>query len=353
MMCPVPAGNSESDTIFDQPYDPGTGRKSSVGVTRSHWGSLVLQGAVGKPRSTSANSRGRPSLCNRPAEQKERLGRFYCRRGAGFASGRRRRILVLAADGRPEAAGCREAREPAKQDKPAGTTGGQTIPGDPAKTANPVNPAVHPGVLRQVDLQKILASYSGGPCFFANPILISDAQVTTEGFGKSIVPFERFDQAFEQKTGIEPDIRLRQVVDAQCPVVDFLASTRADDPSRPRVEVVNSAVKVGDLIVGEASAPNGLYLAVLLVGDDGGVTVLARSDTPDGTPVPFQATATRETDGGGKPGLILAIASPHPFDSLTPGDTAPANQTIAKLTADSASRNDRLASAVQYVVLQR
>jgi len=230
------------------------------------------------------------------------------------------------------------------------TTANAGGPGTGAETpATRVNPALN----RQVDLERFLATYPGGSCFFATPIVVSDSQLVAEGFGHSIAPFERLDQDFRQKTGLEADIRLRQVVDAQCPVVDFLARTRVDGASRPKVEVYQTAVKAGDPIVGAAKAPTGFYVTVMLVADDGSVTFLAHSDKPDGTSVPFQAAAQRLTGGGGKPGLIVAIASPHPLDLSGLAGQTYAGQILDKLNSDAGARGERLASAAQYLVVQR
>jgi len=89
------------------------------------------------------------------------------------------------------------------------------------------------------------------------------------------------------------------------------------------------------------------------VADDGSVTFLAHSDKPDGTSVPFQAAAQRLTGGGGKPGLIVAIASPHPLDLSGLAGQTYAGQILDKLNSDAGARGERLASAAQYLVVQR
>jgi serine/threonine-protein kinase len=206
---------------------------------------------------------------------------------------------------------------------------------------------------RQVDFVRYLANYQGGACFYANPIVATDRQMVAEGFGHSIAPFEQLDKDFRQKTGVDADIRLREVADAQCPAIDFLARTRVDAASRPKIEVVDNTIKAGDLIVGEAKAPPGLYLLVLLVADDGSVKLLAHSDKPDGAPLPFQSAAERLTGGGGKPGLIVAVSSKQPLDLTGFTGKIFAGQAMEQLTAESTRRGDKLASAAQYLVLQR
>ncbi|MDR3494058.1 MAG: protein kinase [Ancalomicrobiaceae bacterium] len=223
----------------------------------------------------------------------------------------------------------------------------------PAQPDAPPKPAVRLGDLRAVDMIRFLADYQGGPCFFVNPIVVADNQVVTEGYGRSIVPFEHLDADFRLKAGFEADIRLRQVTEPQCPVVDFLGKTHIDGPSKTRIEVLNSTVKVGDPIVGEASAPAGFQVAVLLVADDGSAKVLARSERPDGAPVQFDAPAERFTDGDGKPGLVVAITSPQPLQSLAVVGPQPAATLIEAVKREAQGRGDRLASAAQYLAVLR
>ncbi|MDR3373392.1 MAG: protein kinase [Ancalomicrobiaceae bacterium] len=239
------------------------------------------------------------------------------------------------------------------------TQPGQTLPPRVTATepsqpvAPPVGPAAHLGDVRAVDMARFLADYAGGACFFVNPIIVADNQVVTEGYGRSIVPFEQLDADFRQKAGFEADIRVRQVSEPQCPVVEFLRQTRIDGPSKTRVEVLNSTVKVGDPIVGEAAAPAGFHVAVVLFADDGSAKVLARSERADGASVPFDAPAERFTDGDGRPELVVAVTSPQPLQALVATGPQPAAGLIDAIRREAQGRGDRLASAAQYLAVMR
>jgi serine/threonine-protein kinase len=207
--------------------------------------------------------------------------------------------------------------------------------------------------VRRADLAAFLQSYRGGECFYLAPVSIDEGRVVTEGFGRSIAPFEALDDDFRAKNGFEADIRLRQVTDAQCAALDFLTSNRGEAAARPRLEIAAQRVKAGDLVVGAASAPAGAFLSILMVRDDGTVRLVAPATRSDRASMQFTLPAEKGDEGGGRPGLVLALASSMALTSLTTLPSEPAAGFVDRLAKDAARTGAKLAAAARYVVVDR
>jgi serine/threonine-protein kinase len=267
-------------------------------------------------------------------------------------------FLTGGGGGRPDAKV--EARPEAKPvDRPADKPVVAAVEPKPAATETVAVEALDEAGLarqrqvRRADLAAFLQSYRGGECFYLAPVMVDEGRVVTEGFGRSIAPFEALDDDFRTKNGFEADIRLRQVTDAQCPALDFLTSHRGEAAARPRIELATQRVKAGDTVVGEASAPSGDYLSILMVRDDGTVRLVTPATRSDRPSVQFTLPAERGGEGGGRPGLVVALSSSMALTSLSTLPSEPAAGFVDRLAKDAARTGAKLAAAAQYVVVDR
>ncbi|WP_206365467.1 serine/threonine-protein kinase [Siculibacillus lacustris] len=243
--------------------------------------------------------------------------------------------------------------QPVAEQKPAQPSTRPTTTAATTPDAGDEAAAAQRRTVRAADLAAYLQSYAGGDCFFVAPVAVTEGRVVTEGYGRSIAPFEALDDDFRAKHGFEPDIRLRQVTEAQCPALDLLAKARADAATRPRIEVAAARVKAGETMAGQASAPAGDYVSVVLVRDDGTIRLVTPATRSDKPSVSFTLAAERGGEGGGKPGLLVAISSSTALASLSVLPTEPAAGFVDRLSKDAARTGARLAAAAQYVVVER
>jgi serine/threonine-protein kinase len=197
---------------------------------------------------------------------------------------------------------------------------------DPPRPSGPAGPD---------QVASYLRDYNGGDCFFVSPISVAAREARIEAFGASPAPFIEFDSAFQRNMGFEPEISLRQVTSAQCPVVEFLARKTAQRGSRPpRLTIKSDRLRSGQELSGTVDAKADANVEVLLVADDGLVHNLGPFSKRSGDTISFNLRV-EASSGGEKPQLVIAISSPRPLASLKMSGPANADRFFRQLQEET------------------
>lgn len=219
----------------------------------------------------------------------------------------------------------------------------QTSPSRPEPSAASSEPPRSP-VER---IQRYVATYDGGPCFFLWPTEMSERRAVLEGFGNATEPFVAFDNAFKAANGFEAQIHLRPVTAAQCPMADFLRDLGEGIDRTPRLQINAFNMKSGDILSGTIDNDGGRTVAVVLIGDDGLVYNLASYLRQDGRRANFNLKL--ESAGGGpRPQTVLTFVSQAPLPALSGPDPTPSSDFFASLKQDVARQGGKLGLGVRY-----
>ncbi|KMO38108.1 serine/threonine-protein kinase [Methylobacterium aquaticum] len=222
---------------------------------------------------------------------------------------------------------------------------------NPDEPSTPPRPETSRAAAANADeVERFVRNYEGGECFFATAVSVQPPNVTVEAFGASTQPFMAFDTAFQRRLGIDPQITLHQVMDAQCPLVDFLARQfPLRDARAASLTITSDQLRNGQELSGVVEAATDRSIELLLVSDDGRVSNLGRSMRRTGDAARF--TLKVEGSGSPKPQLLLALTSQKPLSSLRGGGTARASQ-LFRLIGDELDRDPRPAGiAIGYFKL--
>ncbi len=200
-------------------------------------------------------------------------------------------------------------------------------------------------------IERYVASYDGGPCFFLWPTAIAAQKAEIEGFGTAADPFVTFDSAFQKENGFEAQIQLRPVTAAQCPVTTFLRQLDKRIDRRPRLQIGAFVMKSGEALSGSVEGFDGQNLDILLIGDDGLVYNLASYLRRDGAKATF-ALKLQSTGGAAKPQIVLALVSPSPLATTSGANPMPATEFFAALAEEAKRSGDTLGLGLKYFRLE-
>lgn len=229
-------------------------------------------------------------------------------------------------------------------------------PASPASTAGPKPPQPTPpgseteSRAAAMRTERYVSTYDGGACFFLWPTAIADKRAMIEGFGSSAEPFVSFDGAFRKAQGFEPQISLRTITTAQCPMVDFLRQLGGGVDRSPNLQISAFTMRSGDTLSGSIVSDPSQHLDILLVGDDGLVYNLASYTRRDGGRASFSLKLESTAASGApvRPQTVLALVSPAPLPTLAGPNPAPAGDVFPGLRQDVARAGGRLGVAIKY-----
>ena len=202
-------------------------------------------------------------------------------------------------------------------------------------------------------INRYIAGYDGGDCFFAEPVTVTDGAAQIEGYGTTVRPFEKFDEAFKREHGFEADIGLRQVAVPQCPAVTFLRRTRGARASIPRLSIAETNLKPGQPLTGNIESNGEGHLELLLVSDTGSVHNLTGLLKTARGGKSFNLKMQRTSGSGAQPQLLLAIASTKPLQALRLAQPAAAEQVFAQAAGEAARTGQALGAEIKYFKLER
>ncbi|GJD62370.1 serine/threonine-protein kinase [Methylobacterium frigidaeris] len=223
-------------------------------------------------------------------------------------------------------------------------------PDEPHAPPRPELPRTVTATANADQVERFVRNYEGGDCFFATAVSVHPPNVVVDAFGALSQPFMAFDAAFQRDLGVDPQITLHQVMEAQCPLVDFLARQfPLRDARAASLTITSDLLRNGQELSGVVEAGSDRSIELLLISDDGRVSNLGRSLRRSGDSARFSVKV--EGNGTPKPQLLLALTSQKPLSSLRGGGTARASQ-IFRLIGDELDRDPRPAGiAVSYFKL--
>ena len=219
-------------------------------------------------------------------------------------------------------------------------------------TASSTTPAVAPTTPAIADrIRRYVEQYDGGECFFITPVAIGASHATIEGFGTSMQPFHKLDDAFKREIGFAADIGVRQVTPQQCAAITFLARLRNAPGRAPRIDIDKTHVRSGEALSGTIDRYGSRTIELLLVADTGAVHNVSHflKDGVDAKTFTLQLQA----DGVSMPQLLLATASPRSFNSLRPSPQVAATQFFPAVLSEAARTKDALSVAARYFRSER
>lgn len=232
-------------------------------------------------------------------------------------------------------------QQPPSRPEPPPVNAGRSEPPPAASTEQPARtPAER--------IQRYVATYEGGPCFFLWPTELSERRVVLEGFGNSTEPFVTFDNAFKAANGFEAQIHLRPVTAAQCPMADFLRQLGDNVDRTPRLQINAFNMKSGDVLSGTVDNEGGRNVAVVLIGDDGLVYNLASYLRRDGRRANFNLKLESAAGGAPRPQTVLTFVSQAPLPALSGPNPTSSADFFASLKQDVARQGGKLGIGVRY-----
>lgn len=187
--------------------------------------------------------------------------------------------------------------------------------------ARPVPETEKPRLKSKSDiLAQYVSSYQGGRCFYALPLKLAGPVPQIIGFGASIPAFLEFSGALEKHLGVTPQIGMRMVSRAQCPVVDFTQAMLTN--KAPQVDIFLKSAKIsnGKVLHGIVGKVDFQHLAILLVDDEGMVHNIAGYTRRTDRGIEFNPQVFGTGDGRSRVQLIVVISSQQPLPVLQGND---------------------------------
>jgi serine/threonine-protein kinase len=289
----------------------------------------------------------RSPLLHPPAARARKLPRWILAAGA---------VVVVAAGGVFYALhGPHDAGEP-RPGPPTLDPGSTTT--EPAKTPPDSGPASQPPALpaippaadptsRTEQIRGYVERYEGGDCLFLVPVAISGNAAVLEGYAASAARFDAFASSFKRDLGFAPSVGTRLVTDAQCAAIRFLNQVRGDRIRTPRISLASTAIQSGDTLNGNIENVANRTVELLLIADTGQVQNLSNLLKP-GIDVLSFSMGMQRGDGGARPQLLMAIASPQPVDALKLPRPVAADQFFPKLFSDTQASGTNMTAAARY-----
>jgi serine/threonine-protein kinase len=215
----------------------------------------------------------------------------------------------------------------------------------------PVAPASSPSdaAVRTDRVRRYIEQFDGGDCFFIMPVAISSSAAVIEGFGASTAPFDALDKAFKRDLGFEASIGVRQVTQAQCPAIKFLAALNGNRARAPRINLNATEVRSGEALSGTIENFANRVPELLLVSDSGEVQNLSYLLKPGTDAVLFAIPIQR---GGEGPQLVMAVTTPQVIDALRQPKPVAADTFFLQALSETQRRNLAIAAAARYVRLK-
>ena len=171
-------------------------------------------------------------------------------------------------------------------------------------------------IARAATMMETVENYNGGKCFYAGTKEVGEKHLTIEGFGLTVRPFEDLEKLVLSTHGVEPDIGIRQIVDSQCAVVEFLGNIRPFETAKPILNLSNDWIKSGDSLRGNVSNVGGKMVTVLLIDYQGVAYNLDPYLKRVGDRVDFNIKLVDTAPRDPVPQLILTIVSTAKIENL-------------------------------------
>lgn len=206
-------------------------------------------------------------------------------------------------------------------------------------------------VVQAATMMETVENFQDGKCFYAGAKEIGDKQLSIEGFGLSIAPFEKLEKLVSDTHGIEPDISMRPIVESQCSVVDFLGDIRPYETVKPALNLSNDWIKSGDSLRGSVSNIGDKVLSILLIDNQGVAYNLGPHLNRTGDRADFNIKLVDLAPRDPLPQLILAIASDKEIETLKRDKPALAKSYFPEVLKALRRSNGDFGSAMKFFKL--
>jgi len=223
---------------------------------------------------------------------------------------------------------------------------------EPIKPPNDTEPQKPPVVAPPMDdmapaerMRQFVREFRVGSCTALTSFSTAGKTASILGFGSSVEPFNKLDEAFRKTFNQEADIVVRIVASSQCPLLTFYTEIKPDPALAPKIDL-GTAHSQGEQIATVTSQPS-RQLAVLLVNQDGSVQKLA-SLSRNGALSNFKFDKAKTTSTA--PRLIVGITSDGEVPSLKALTAVPrSDQLFMNVAKESRETNDALGVTILYV----
>ncbi|MEM8811301.1 MAG: protein kinase [Pseudomonadota bacterium] len=206
-------------------------------------------------------------------------------------------------------------------------------------------------VNRAASMVQAVEDYNGGQCFYAWATDVGDRSLSIEGFGTTREPFETMDLALQQSFGLEPKIGMRQIVDSQCAVVDFLSDLRPRTKEKPILQLINDWIKSGDSLQGSVSNIGDKVVTIFLIDNEGVVYNLGPHLRRLEDRAEFNIKLVELAPRDPLPQLILTVASASPIDLLKVSDPVLARTYFPAVLKSIQRENADVGAAMKFFKL--
>ena len=170
-----------------------------------------------------------------------------------------------------------------------------------------------PQVISQAEkIDRFLSSYRGSGCLYALPKSLDGARPSFAGFGGERVVAD-FATAFRNAVGVEPELAIRTVKDAQCAAVDFLKALGEARLTTMELVLDAEAVANGGVITGHIKGNPLGAVRLLVIGDDGAVSDISKDFVRTAGRNFFMSPVVADTEGRDRNQIIVALASRTPL----------------------------------------
>ncbi len=191
-----------------------------------------------------------------------------------------------------------------------------------------------------------IKGYQAGGCLFAQPGRITPSSAAIDGFAQSRADIEGLDQGFTHTIGFQPDITAVRIVARQCPALDFMRHVKTDDTA-PALILTSDRVSHDQALAGEVQVKAEHSIALLQVRDDGTVINMSKALKADGSAQTFELHALHASSTGVSPQLLIAVASPHPLDTLTKAGDRKADEVFRAILDEAGKKGDTVSANVK------
>ena len=239
-------------------------------------------------------------------------------------------------------AGCSAFRADAADGRPVETPRPQapaaaTAAPPPAQTANlapPVSPPIAPASPEE-KAKAFIASFDGGECFLIEPLPGATRPHEYQAVGRDIEPFRRFDAAYKREVGVEADLTVAPISDAQCPALDLVRLAPPDGQEPPRLTLKAYEVGPGKPLQGTISSLQGRHPYLVLVDNDGVAHRLEATVNASGDSATFDVPLTPDASSVGPMQMLLAVVSDKPTPTLDTLHSANLKSIASRLIDDA------------------
>lgn len=222
--------------------------------------------------------------------------------------------------------------------------------GDKPVTIEPPDPP-EVVVSQAATMMETVNNFNGGKCFFAAAKDVGDKSIKIEGFGLGAQPFEKLEQLVMSTHGVEPDIGIRQIVNGQCAVVEFLADIRPYETVKPVLNLSNDWIKSGDSLRGNVSNVGDKIISTLLIDNQGVAYNLGPHLKRVGDRADFNIKLVDLAPREAQPQLILTIVSERQIDELQLGSAVLAKTYFPDVLKKMKAVGGEFGTAVKFFKL--